>query len=181
MRRAATFYMHLLSRYPITTNIGTGFTIASVGDVIAQSLEQPQQSIKLDIERILDMGLVRAVVIAPFISFWYPFLNRNFSSVISRIIVDQCVGSPTVICLVFLANTKLRGGDVKSGFEKIKRDGMSAWGIGLSYWPLVHSITFGVLPLHHQPLFAHFASVPWNAVLSHYANRRDNKSRSHKD
>jgi hypothetical protein len=114
-------------------------------------------------------------VIAPFIAVWYPFLARNFSTTPAKIVADQLFGSPTVISAVFVANHLLGGKGLQTLDQfgsKLYTDGLSAWGMGMTYWPIVHTITFGILPLRHQAVFAHVASVPWNACLSHFANRK---------
>jgi protein Mpv17 len=167
-------YVELLRRYPAPVNATTGFFIASTGDVAAQVWEQREQhhevSVEIDAGRTVNLGLIRLAVISPFISFWYPFLASRFSKLWKKVLLDQIFGAPLVISTVFLTNSLLRDGAIPS-LEKMKTDGFAAWSIGLRYWPLVHCITFGLLPLRHQQLFAHLASVPWMAVLSHHSTR----------
>jgi Mpv17 / PMP22 family len=169
-------YSDLLKRYPGPVNALTGFVIASTGDVAAQVWEQRNHQhdrpVEIDAGRTVNLGLIRLALISPFISFWYPFLSSRFStSLWKKLACDQIVGAPIVISTVFVASSLLRDGHQLPSLEKMKTDGFAAWGLGLRYWPLVHCITFGILPLRHQQLFAHLASVPWMAVLSHHSTR----------
>jgi len=184
MKRLFDLYTRVLGTHPFATNAVSGFAIASVGDVAAQLFEHrtwkdashtEEERWSLDARRTLQLGLIRSAIIAPFISFWYPFLARTFQRTVSKIAFDQAFGSPLVIGVVFAANEILSSGSFSflTFSDKFLKDGCSAWKLGVQYWPLVHIVTFGILPVRHQPLFAHAASVPWNAVLSHYANKLD--------
>ena len=192
--RLFLWYSNKLKANPVLVNVVSGFAIASAGDVAAQVFEQryrtaddvqsspptaapaPAPALDLDLRRTLNLGVIRCAVIAPFISVWYPFLARTFSSTLQKVVFDQAFGSPFVISAVFLSNEILSGSAAAPSWDgfasKFLTDGLSAWRLGLCYWPIVHSITFGLLPLRHQPLWAHCASVPWNATLSFFANKR---------
>eukprot|EP01038_Epipyxis_sp_PR26KG_P011665 gene11665-15619_t len=127
-----------------------------------------------DFIRSLEMGTIRAVVITPFILFWYPFLvylcpGKPFIRVVGRVVIDQLFGSPTVITMVFFAKALFRG-DPYSTITNLKYQFIVTWVTGLKYWPFVHSLNFSIIPLKHRPLFAHFASLYWNAILSYYSN-----------
>ena len=127
-------------------------------------------------ERSVKMGLIRAFVITPFVMFWYPFVTaiapgQTLFLVLRRVFVDQCTGAPICIILVFLANALLNN-DLKNVSLQLQQQLYITWLTGLKYWPFVHMITFGVIPPPIQPLFAHFASVYWNAVLSFYSNKK---------
>ena len=133
------------------------------------------QDIKIDWKRTMDMGLIRALVITPFIQKWYPFVRlispgSKFINILGRITVDQLIGSPIVILLVFTARTILSNQSVDYVINQIKHQLLPTWKAGLMYWPFIHSITFGIMPLKHQALWAHFASLYWNAVLSYYSS-----------
>ena len=130
-------------------------------------------SVRIDWKRTFDMGLIRAAVITPFIYFWYPFVaivspGKNIINIIGRIIVDQLLGSPTVILLVFTARAILSNNNLESLINKIRYQMFPTWIAGICYWPFAHAITFGIMPLKHQALWAHFASLYWNMVSKHY-------------
>lgn len=141
-------------------------------DGLSTSLQLPSW---WDPNRSLEMGLIRCFVITPFILFWYPTLLRLSPGttplrVLSRVAIDQSIGSPLVVLLVFASNTLLHKETLDDFLQRVRDKSVTTWLKGLQYWPFVHIINFGLLPLAYQPLFAHFASVYWNAVLSYYAN-----------
>lgn len=175
----------------MTTNATTGFTIAAAGDIICQYYEQKYdtksitksttkadtQHVKYDWARVFEMGLIRAAVIVPFITVWYPFLvyaspGSSFVRVLGRVVIDQSIGSPTVVALVFVSHACYIG-DPLSSINRIYSQGGYAWAAGLQYWPFIHTFNFGLVPLRHQALVAHLASLYWNAILSYYSNRED--------
>lgn len=130
-----------------------------------------------DKKRTLDMSLIRAFVITPFVMKWYQILPKispglSLKSVLVRILLDQLIGSPTVISLVFVASAILKG-DVWKCLDTFRFQFADTYFAGMGYWPFVHTINFRFVPLKHQPLFAHFASVYWNAVLSYYSNKNE--------
>jgi hypothetical protein len=129
-----------------------------------------------DHQRTLNMALIRAFVITPFVLKWYATLvylcpGTNFLRVVGRVMLDQSTGSPIVITLVFLSNSLLQN-QIHQFFPRLYSEFFSTWKSGLQYWSIIHLFNFKYIPLSHQPLFAHFASVYWNAVLSYYANRQ---------
>lgn len=129
-------------------------------------------------KRTMDMSLIRAFVITPFVLKWYPTLvylcpGASIPRVIGRVLIDQAIGSPLCIFLVFLSNSFLLGESIEEFEKKVQHQFYPTWLAGSKYWPFVHCINFGFVPLRNQPLFAHFASVYWNAVLSYYSNKKE--------
>lgn len=128
-----------------------------------------------DVKRSLDLSLIRAFVITPFVMKWYtilPKLSPGLSprSIFVRILLDVAIGSPCVISLVFVSSAILKG-DISRCVDTFRGQFYDTWLTGIQYWPFVHTFNFRFVPLKHQPLFAHFASVYWNAVLSYYSNK----------
>lgn len=125
----------------------------------------------INIRRTFDMSLIRACVLAPFISLYFPWLARTFpgttyKAALTRVAADQAVGSPISIVLTF-ASAGILQGRPGTILERLREQAAPAWRNGVSYWPFVHFFNFLLVPVHHQPLVAHAASLWWNAVLSH--------------
>jgi hypothetical protein len=199
--KVANAYNQMANNKPLLTNCVTGFILASLGDIACQKwIEGPARAKNVkklpnynfqekkdsehtavaafhwDARRTLEMGVIRAAVIAPFIHVYYPFLASLFPStqfryVLGRVILDQFLGSPIVIGLVFFSSAILQGRPL-AVFQRIREKGFATWMRGLQYWPFVHSLTFGVIPAVHRTLWAHVCSIYWNAVLSFYANMK---------
>ena len=196
VKNAGAWYMRCLTDSPYTTNAVTGFIIASAGDIISQKYFETHnkpnkidQSIKpetidmmhyledVDCRRVLEMGLIRAFVNTPFTLYWYGVLLRlapgqQMISVLKRVAIDQVIGMPTVIMLVFGAKATLKG-DPLSTIDMAKNNLYQTWLCGLQFWPIMHTINFRFIPLIYQPLYATIVSLYWNAVLSYYANKQE--------
>lgn len=176
--RVVNTYNACVARAPYLTNCATGFVIAAVGDYGAQRYFEKTPSdanrFQWDSHRSLEMGTIRAGVITPFVLKWYPLLARACPgtaplSIAGRVLLDQFIGSPVVIVLVFAAKALLSR-NLADLPPRVRDQFFVTWKTGSQYWPFVHCINFGFVPLHHQPLVAHIASVYWNAVLSYYSN-----------
>ena len=89
--------------------------------------------------------------------------------VLGRVVLDQLMGSPTVIWLVFTSNAIIHGDSLELYWHRLVHQGPQAWKAGLQFWPFVHTINFGFVPLKHQALVAHVGSLYWNFILSYYS------------
>lgn len=128
-----------------------------------------------DVKRTFDLSLIRAIVVTPFIIVWYPCLQRMspgamWYNLVGRITIDQLIGSPIVITLVFLCKSLLHGTGIFNGLRNLHDQGLITWLKGLQYWPIVHSFTFGIIPPTHRPLFSHIMSIYWMYLLSYYSS-----------
>lgn len=183
--KVGDLYTRCLTRSPYVTNCTTGFIVATAGDMLCQKYMDDSKNTEesasttiitegkhIDMRRALEMGLIRAALVTPFTQFWYGFLLRiapGKSQVFKRVVIDQAIGSPIVIVMVFLAKGILQL-DLESSKDMISNNLVNTWFCGLSYWPIMHAINFRFVPLLYQPTYATFASLYWNAVLSYYSN-----------
>jgi hypothetical protein len=145
-------------------------------DSLLSSTTQDQYlSFQWDINRSVQMGLIRALVVTPFVMFWYPFLfvlspGTSFLRTVARVVIDQSISSPIVISLVFTSKAVLSRQSVGHWLTQLKEQFFTTWTTGLRYWPIVHMLTFSIVPSLYRPVWSHFASVYWNAILSYYSN-----------
>jgi protein Mpv17 len=165
---AAARYNELLKARPLTTNAVTGAVVASLGDIACQKLILGAP--EWDARRTADMGVIRAVVMAPFLQLYFPFLARlvpgtTTPRALLRVLADQAIGSPVSISLTFAAASLLRG-EPAAIVPRIRQELAPTWVNGAQFWPFVHFITFRFVPPAFQPLWTHCMSVYWNAVLS---------------
>lgn len=155
-------------------DMALGGAIAAVGDVICQHFVEARALDALDARRVGEMATVRALFMAPFLTFYFPWLARtvpgtSWPRVLARVALDQAVGAPLTIAGTFAASSALRGrpGDAPA---RIRQQLLPTWQTGACFWPFVHLLNFRFLPPAAQPLLAHCVSVPWNAVLSLRSN-----------
>ncbi len=130
-----------------------------------------------DGRRTLNIALIRAALIVPFIMWWYKqlgefFPGSEFGQVIRRVILNELVGGPVMIALVFIGNALLRGEfAIKPIVQRFRNEFWATSFKGVTYWPIIHLCVTFRLPVEHQPLFAHIASIYWNGVLSFHAHK----------
>lgn len=159
---------------PMVTTSVAGFVIASLGDISCQSGFEGRNFNELDWKRTADMGSIRAFVMAPFLSWYFPRLaaavpGTSAPAIVRRIVADQTFGSPIAICMTFIASSALLG-DISSAPERIRQQLWPTWLNSIGYWPFAHILTFKFVPTRYQAHFANFLSVYWNGVLSYRAN-----------
>ena len=93
------WYDLTINRYPLTTKMVTGGVIGGIGDVLVQNIESQEKS--LDLRRLYIFTMVSIVYFAPFIHFWFGFLESiHFPSHRSALykatvmmLIDQIVGA----------------------------------------------------------------------------------------
>jgi hypothetical protein len=159
---------HIVTSRPLLSASCAGFVIASSGDIACQLGFEKRNAI--DWKRTLDMGVVRALVMAPFLYVYFPRLaaavpGTSMAAIARRIFVDQTVGSPISICLTFVASSALLG-KVVDAPARIEQQLFPTWLNSISYWPFAHIITFRFIPVRYQAHFANVLSVYWNMVRS---------------
>ena len=170
----AAAYGAASGRAPLATNMALGAVIAGVGDAACQVAVEGRSAAQVDARRVLNLSLVRAFVMAPFLHVYFPWLSRLVPGarpwqVAKRVVADQVFGPPLSLPLVFGAAALLQGRP-ETAWPRLREQLLPTWGTGVFYWPLVHSYNFSRVPVASQPLFAHLASVPWNMVLSFRSN-----------
>lgn len=168
----AQAYGSAVAQRPLVTNATLGCVIASVGDVLCQRYMEEREEINW--RRTAEMGVIRALVMAPFLHVYFPLLAKtvpgtSMPRVLARVGLDQVLGSPISISLIFGAAAVLQG-RVDTLPTRLEEQMPATWRAGASYWPFVHAVNFRLVPVPHQALVAHVASVWWNAVLSYRAN-----------
>ena len=150
----------------------TGFLTASAGDMYCQSIVEKND---LNMRRTVEMGGIRAIVVAPLLHFYFPWLfhffpGKSYFQVLKRVAADQCFGSPLNIVIVFVSSGILRGQSTDFIRQRIQDQWLPTWQRGITFWPFVHILNFRFVPVHNQPIVSHFASVCWQVVLSNRTN-----------
>ncbi len=170
--KIAEFYQSLAKRRPLTLSAMAGFVTACIGDVYCQVMVD---KCPWNVRRTAEMGVIRASVVAPLLHLYFPWLLRTFPGtgycqVLKRVVADQCIGSPSNIVLVFLTSGLLRGQSEEFICQRIKEQSLPTWQRGITFWPFVHMLNFRFVPLMHQPVVSHTASICWQVILSSRTN-----------
>ena len=167
----------MATKHPLAVNATMGFIVGGLGDLACQKyIYKRSASEGYNFQQAFEMGITRMVVISPFLHVYYPWLvkvcpGKAPQRVVGRVILDQLIGSPIVICSVMATTCLFRGKEPKHIYNQIMENAFNAWTVGLQYWPFIHTLNFGFVPVVHQPLVAGFGSVYWYAMLSYYSSK----------
>lgn len=168
-------YQSLLKRRPFVVNAATGFVIAFTGDVLCQLLVEERP---YSLRRSVELGLVRAFAMAPFLSVYFPFLNRMIPlpasgstrpRVILRVLADQAFGAPVGLSLFFVGSGVVQG-SLAQVPERLREQLLPCLGNSVMFWPFVHYFNFSYVPVVHQAGVAHLAGLLFSIILSYRAN-----------
>jgi hypothetical protein len=170
--RLAGQLLWVLEKQPLLASSVTGFVTAAAGDIYCQMMVERSP---LNLRRTAEMGGIRAVIVAPLLHFYFPWLfhffpGKSYIQVLKRVAADQCFGSPLNIAIVFISSGILRGQSHDFIRQRIHNQWFPTWQRGLTFWPFVHILNFRFVPLHNQPIVSHLASVYWQVVLSNRTN-----------
>lgn len=171
----------VINSHPIVTNAALGMLVAGIGDSLCQFIEMKdsKQTFTLstwDYRRSSNLGLIRGFLIVPFVVIWYKKLAKMYPdttnvSLLKRCLTNELIGSPFCIALVFIGNAFLTSANPMQDFiQRMKIQGIATWANSISFWPLCHLLVTFRLPPTYQPIWASFAAVFWNAILSFHTN-----------
>ena len=90
---------------------------------------------------------------------------------VEKILMDQTIYL-TVKCSIYICAVGLLRGDdfdtcKQTVKEKIRPIVLTAW----KFWPLVHCITYSVIPARHRILWVNCVDLVWNAILATKAQK----------
>lgn len=168
-----TLYLESLQKRPLVTNAGTGLVTAAIGDIACQTFIEPPNT-PYRLRRTIEMSLIRAGFMGPFMTYYFPFLARlapgtSPIQVGKRLVLDQMIGGPITISGTYILAACLQG-KPETAWPRIQNQLIPSLGASLCFWPFVHAFNFSYVPVIHQPLVAHLSSIAWQAYLSYQSN-----------
>lgn len=169
-------YESSLANSPIFTKTAINVIIYLLGDWLSQTVFQKNHVLDFDITRTLRNGFI-GLCFGPLVHEYYQFSDSILPPEdgmfirFQKILMDQTLYL-TVKCTIYIAAVGLLGGDdlatVKKTIEdKIGDIVVSAW----KFWPLVHCITYGLVPARHRILWVNTVDLFWNAILASKAQK----------
>jgi len=149
----------------------------------SQTIFVKKNIIDFDAMRTLRNGFI-GLCFGPLVHLYYEFsdtilpvevgINRLY-----KICMDQTIYLAVKCSIYIMAVNILSGESLQTGQRKIqdKLQGImfTAW----KFWPLVHLITYNVIPARHRILWVNCVDLVWNAILSLRTN--SNTTTTHVD
>ena len=174
-------YENSLSEKPVATKTIINVVIYLLGDWLSQTLFQKNNVLDFDATRTIKNGLV-GMCFGPAVHEYYEFsdwilpvdgvtigiTNRAF-----KILMDQTIYL-SVKCSIYIIFIGLFNGDsLKSGTDNVKNRIKPIMFTAWKFWPLVHCVTYGLIPARHRILWVNSVDLVWNAILASKARDDD--------
>ena len=170
-----TKYNDQLKKRPLLTKCITSGLLSLAADILCQvgfSPTEPEKSTtSLDAARAAKFTALGAFFTGPALHFWYGWLGSiipggQLSSVLKRLLLDQCFFAPTFLTSFFSIALLLDGTPEKI-IGKIRSDLWSTVQANYIVWVPCQFINFMLVPPHLQVLFANAVGFFWNIYLSY--------------
>ena len=166
-------YQQMLASHPIATKGMTSATVYTIGDYIAQRIEDDPEG--LDAMRMVRSMVAGGIGHGPLSHFWYNFSEGYFTDVlhltawwsfIPKIAVDQAFFGPfwNNSYILLLGLMKLESPETI--FADMKRTTIPLVLSGLKLWPFVHCITYGLIPVENRLLWVDAVEILWVTILA---------------
>jgi len=164
-------YETSLAEKPVYTKTLINVVIYLLGDWLSQTVFQGKNVLDFDASRTMRNGFI-GLCFGPLVHEYYQFSDRilpvenGIWTRLEKILMDQTIYL-TIKCSAYISAVGLLQGDdwvtVKNNVkDRIGGIVVTAW----KFWPLVHCITYGLIPARHRILWVSSVDLIWNAILS---------------
>lgn len=164
-------YESYLANKPVITKTLINVIIYLLGDWLSQTAFKGKNVLDFDIKRTFRNGFI-GLCFGPLVHEYYQFSDTilppedGIFTRLEKIVMDQTIYL-TVKCSIYISAVGLLGGDdwptvQQSVKDKIGGIVLTAW----KFWPLVHCITYGLIPARHRILWVNSVDLVWNAILA---------------
>lgn len=169
---------------PRLANACTGCLTFSLGDVLAQKIEQRKagSASQFDVWRSIQIGLLGLVMNGFFLHHWYHGLDRIVGSsmtskigVATKVAADQLIYAPFAIVTFFGFNSIREAQSVTelapSFMGKMHQSFVSTFLADCVLWPASNFINFRYINLAYRPSFTAVVQLLWQTYLSFTSSR----------
>jgi protein Mpv17 len=174
-------YENSLSEKPVATKTIINIVIYLLGDWLSQTLFQRKDILDFDAARTLKNGLV-GMCFGPAVHEYYEFsdwilpvegLTLGITNRAFKILMDQTIYLSVKCSIYIIAVGLLNGESVENGTENVKNRLKPIMFTAWKFWPLVHCVTYGLIPARHRILWVNSVDLVWNAILASKARGDD--------
>jgi len=170
-------YESYLANKPIVTKTLINVIIYLLGDWLSQTAFQGKNVLDFDISRTLRNGFI-GLCFGPLVHQYYEFSDailppeNGLVTRLEKILMDQTIYL-TIKCSVYISAVGLLAGEdwptVKQTVEdKIQGVVLTAW----KFWPIIHCITYSLIPAQHRILWVNCVDLVWNGLLASMAQKK---------
>ncbi|CAN6806289.1 unnamed protein product [Brassica oleracea] len=168
-----SWYLALLSNYPVLTKAVTSAILTLIGDLICQLTINRTSS--LDKKRTLTFTILGLGLVGPALHFWYLYLSKvvtasGLSGAVLRLLLDQFVFAPVFVG-VFLSAVVTLEGKPSHVIPKLKQEWTGAVVANWQLWIPFQFLNFRFVPQNFQVLASNVVALAWNVILSFKAHK----------
>lgn len=167
-------YENSLSEKPVATKTIINVVIYLLGDWLSQTLFQGKNVLDFDAARTIKNGFI-GMCFGPAVHEYYEFsdwilpvegatfgvTNRAF-----KILMDQTIYLAIKCSIYIVAIGVLNGETVGNSTDNVKNRLKPIMFAAWKFWPLVHCVTYGLIPARHRILWVNSVDLVWNAILA---------------
>ena len=164
-------YENSLEEQPVVTKTIINVVIYLLGDWLSQTAFSKKNVLDFDALRTLRNGFI-GLCFGPLVVYYYQFSDHilpvegGMANRVGKILMDQTIYLSVKCSIYIMAVGILQGDSVATAAQnvkdKIKGILFTAW----KFWPLVHCITYSVIPAQHRILWVNMVDLVWNAILA---------------
>lgn len=131
---------------------------------------------EVDWARTARMGVYRTVVFAPIFSVFLSRLERAVKAtgakgVALKVVADQLVLQPPMLCLFYFTMTVFEGRPVSEGADRAADMLVPTLKLNIPFWTTVHLVTFSMIPAAYRVAWVSVIQCGWTSVMSHLNHR----------
>ncbi|KAL7560025.1 hypothetical protein ACA910_013516 [Epithemia clementina (nom. ined.)] len=168
---AWTSYEAALEESPVATKTMINVVIYLLGDWLSQTVFAKHNILDFDLGRTLRNGFI-GLCFGPLVHEYYQFsdtilpVDGGLGNRVCKIMMDQSIYLVVKCSMYIMAVNTLQGQNFETSTravkEKIGGIVFTAW----KFWPLIHCITYSVIPARHRILWVNCVDLVWNAILA---------------
>mmetsp|Transcript_18346 Transcript_18346/g.25880 ORF Transcript_18346/g.25880 Transcript_18346/m.25880 type:complete len:416 (+) Transcript_18346:218-1465(+) len=167
-------YETSLSNHPIETKTIINVVIYLLGDWLSQTAFQKKNVLDFDASRTIRNGFI-GLCFGPLVHMYYEWSDTilpptDVVNRVQKIIMDQTLYL-SIKCSMYITAVGLLGGDsIEDVTDNVKERILPILFTAWRFWPLVHCVTYGLIPARHRILWVNCVDLIWNAILASKAS-----------
>mmetsp|Transcript_26806 Transcript_26806/g.37674 ORF Transcript_26806/g.37674 Transcript_26806/m.37674 type:complete len:414 (+) Transcript_26806:217-1458(+) len=167
-------YETSLSNHPIETKTLINVIIYLLGDWLSQTAFQQKNVLDFDALRTIRNGFI-GLCFGPLVHMYYEWSDTilpptDLINRVQKIFMDQTLYL-SIKCSMYITAVGLLGGDsIEDVTDNVKERIIPIMFTAWKFWPLVHCVTYGIIPARHRILWVNCVDLIWNAILASKAS-----------
>eukprot|EP00521_Asterionellopsis_glacialis_P006285 CAMPEP_0195281478 /NCGR_PEP_ID=MMETSP0707-20130614/767_1 /TAXON_ID=33640 /ORGANISM="Asterionellopsis glacialis, Strain CCMP134" /LENGTH=410 /DNA_ID=CAMNT_0040340363 /DNA_START=218 /DNA_END=1450 /DNA_ORIENTATION=+ len=167
-------YETSLSNHPIETKTLINVIIYLLGDWLSQTVFQKKNVLDFDALRTIRNGFI-GLCFGPLVHMYYEWSDTilpptDLVNRVQKIFMDQTLYL-SIKCSMYITAVGLLGGDsIEDVTDNVKERLIPIMFTAWKFWPLVHCVTYGLIPARHRILWVNCVDLIWNAILASKAS-----------